>query len=388
MIQPSGRPSDVGSITVVPVDDSTLRISWAVPTNIADSELKAHAVDYDFAPEKKEVQSVVVSSSSNTISGTFCLSFDGASTSPIPYDATNVRLEAALESLGSIGDVSVSTSRDPIKNIISWLVTFVDSVGDVPQMVVSCNNLVGSGATIKVEPISSGSAPSFASGSIGIFQRPLGSINVPKSKTIQTITVNASSVDLNGKFYVFNSGEVSLPIDVYSTAAQVKYILESMLTIDNVDVSLVDHTLRTDDRLQNYGRSWIVTFQESHSQSLLVSTAASGAGSGTSAAGGQVIGTSTMVFVERSSTEKVPNFIDNSYVIPLSGPLNADGYSVRVSAYNSNGFSTFVLAQVKMDYYEVQVIKVKVNNNIMLIISVPVLITSCIYIYNAFMASV
>ena len=54
-----------------------------------------------------QVQIVSMNASSAQISGTFCLAFAGYATSAIPYDAAASRLESALESLASVGNVQV-----------------------------------------------------------------------------------------------------------------------------------------------------------------------------------------------------------------------------------------------------------------------------------------
>lgn len=75
-----------------------------------------------------EIQSVAIVGATG---GTFTLTFDGQITAAIAYNVTAVQLEAALEALSNITNVTVTgtgTSADP------FLVTFMDSFANVPQM--------------------------------------------------------------------------------------------------------------------------------------------------------------------------------------------------------------------------------------------------------------
>ncbi len=73
--------------------------------------------------------------------GTFTLTFDGQTTSALAYNATASQVEAALEALPNITNVTVTgsgTSSDP------WVVTFVDPGDqDVKQLTADDSNLSG-----------------------------------------------------------------------------------------------------------------------------------------------------------------------------------------------------------------------------------------------------
>lgn len=183
---------------------------------------------------------------------------------------------------------------------------------------MSCNNLVGEAVHISVTETLAGAAPSFASATTA---------TVSRTSAVQTISVSARSTDLNGVFYVVSSGEVSQPIDVYSSAAQLKAILESMLTIASVEVSLVDSSLSSVSPVTGFGRSWAVTFRDSHFQSLLVSVDG-GNTADVIAFGGEVLGTMSVVSVERSVKETLLTSVD------VMGLTTGVRYAARVSAYN------------------------------------------------------
>jgi hypothetical protein len=203
-------------------------------------------VDYDVAPTAPEVQVVSLNASSAQISGTFCLAFGGHATGAIPYDAAASRLESAIESLASVGNVQVTQSFSQSQNRygIAWAVTFVDNVGPLPLLSVACNDLAGSMVMIHAYRQAAAAAPAFTGGSLGIYQQPLGTMTVQETATVLRIQVNASAADLNGYFTVVNGGEVSAPIDVYSSAAAVQMILTNMLTVADVTVTTVDRALQ------------------------------------------------------------------------------------------------------------------------------------------------
>mmetsp|Transcript_19232 Transcript_19232/g.32040 ORF Transcript_19232/g.32040 Transcript_19232/m.32040 type:complete len:7480 (+) Transcript_19232:1-22440(+) len=95
-----------------------------------------------------EVQKVVSDATGGQIDGFFRLSLDGSDWSPLlPYDVSKEDLEAALESLVSVGTVTCSVLAGPgAKREYSWLVTF-DSLGtlgswDIPKLQVDSSYLV------------------------------------------------------------------------------------------------------------------------------------------------------------------------------------------------------------------------------------------------------
>ena len=53
-------------------------------------------------------------------------------------------------------------------------------------------------------------------------QRPLGSVTVAEAPTVLRIHANSTAGDLNGYFVVVNGGESSAPIDIFSSANDLK----------------------------------------------------------------------------------------------------------------------------------------------------------------------
>lgn len=85
-----------------------------------------------------EVQSVTITGTPT--GGTFVLSFNGETTAPIAYNATNTTVDSALEALDNVGvgNVSVSGSAGG-----PYTVTFVSGLGNVPQMTADGSALTG-----------------------------------------------------------------------------------------------------------------------------------------------------------------------------------------------------------------------------------------------------
>lgn len=276
LTRPSKPPSLASNVIISPLDDTTVTVSWNAPTSSGGSPVSSYIVEYDYPSSELDIQTVQIRSASSSLTGTFCLSFMGDSTGEIDADTSESRFKSLLESLPGIGKLLVAVDRSNTFNSSSevqqqWKIIFLDNVGPLPLLQSSCNTLVGVNVSIAVSSVQQGIAPSFSTGMIGILALPLGRVQTTPLHTVQMITVNASSSDLDGEFYVFNSGELSAPISVYSTAEDMQSALESMLTISSVNVSVIDHSLTSTERVSNYGRSWLITFLEMHSHSLLVS---------------------------------------------------------------------------------------------------------------------
>jgi hypothetical protein len=332
LIETSKAPTQVGDVVLTALSDNSLTVSWQEPADVGGSPISSYLLEIDSASAIKEVQVVNINSTSSKLSGSFSLQFGGFSTSVIPYDASASRMEAAIESLASVGNVQVVqklSQSGSTSYSISWTVTFLDNVGPLGLISVSANNLVGSSVVIRAYRILIGTAPTFTGGSVGIFQKPLQSLSLMKTVSVHRITVNSTSSDLSGTFYVVNGGETSSPISVYSTAEEMKNRLESMLTISAVEVSLTVQTLTSGIPRSNYGATWTVTFLGTQYRSLLVSTDPANTIAEVVATGGSLTGSSAIVGVERMSPGEI---LPSSAVI--SGLVMGMQYVARVTASN------------------------------------------------------
>ena len=327
-------PSSVADISLSPMSDNSLLVSWAAPVDDGGTPISNYTVDVAGAPSVHEIQLISISSSSAQLVGSFCLSFNGLSTGPLSFDSSTSRVEAALESVPGIGNVAVTqTMTTGQRYSVSWRIEFLDNVGNLPPLQFSCNNLVGSDVQLLVTEEVAGAAPTFTPSTI------VNSTTIMRTASVQTITASASSTDLNGYFFIVCSGETSQPIDVYSSAQDMQFALESMLTIGAVLVSVVDNTLDSIVPLSSYGRAWVITFIDSHYQSLLVSTDG-GVSADIVALSGSLLGSGAQVDVVRSTLESLPSSLD------ISGLNPGYSYIARVTAANELFSSPFSIASL------------------------------------------
>ncbi|CAM9199449.1 unnamed protein product, partial [Discosporangium mesarthrocarpum] len=95
----------------------------------------------------------------NRLSGTFALSLGGFTTSAISFHATSEEVATALENLGSVSAVEVSSPSpaDP-QGGQTWLVTFFNALngGDLPPLGSDKSGLHGIGASVEVTEVVKG----------------------------------------------------------------------------------------------------------------------------------------------------------------------------------------------------------------------------------------
>jgi hypothetical protein len=139
VVQPHDDPSFVSDVSLSPVSDTSLEVKWSAPTSTgAANGILKYVVEYDVAPSATEVQTVTLTSTGNP-TGTFCLAYEGFSTSAIPWDASESRVESALQSISTIGNVGLSKVIGGDYST-TWTVSFLDNVGDIDAMSISCNH--------------------------------------------------------------------------------------------------------------------------------------------------------------------------------------------------------------------------------------------------------
>ena len=102
-----------------------------------------------------EVQTVTITGSPT--GGTFTLTFDGQTTAGIAYNALAAAVQTALEALSNIlpGDVTVGGGPGPAT---PWTVTFLSSLGNVPQMSANGTGLTGGTPAIAVTTTTPGTS--------------------------------------------------------------------------------------------------------------------------------------------------------------------------------------------------------------------------------------
>lgn len=99
--------------------------------------------------------------------GSLTLSFEGSTTRPIPWNATVGFLEAALESLPQVGDVTVAVDPSTgltvgnVSTKMTWLVEFTTlgtppNLGNLPLLEADGSYLTGMAISVTVEEVSAG----------------------------------------------------------------------------------------------------------------------------------------------------------------------------------------------------------------------------------------
>lgn len=104
----------------------------------------------------------------NLLEGNFRLEYAGEVTEPIPSDANEVDMQAALESLDSIGNILVTRSDSDDQNGYSWTIQFISELneGNLDDLIVHQDSLTSThevgGATVAV--VSGGTDGSYIHG--------------------------------------------------------------------------------------------------------------------------------------------------------------------------------------------------------------------------------
>lgn len=93
------------------------------------------------------------------ISGSFRLRYDRENTPPLAHDASAEEIEAALEGIIDIGDVTVSKVINGYGH--NWIITFVTEMGDVDLMEADSTGLTGPSAAVSVSVGQDGILPPF-----------------------------------------------------------------------------------------------------------------------------------------------------------------------------------------------------------------------------------
>ncbi len=124
------------------------------PANVIYEGSSGYTGTYDVFDEEHvyntgKVQTVATSATG----GNFTLSFNGATTGAIPFNASATTVQAALAALATIGGNNVAVSEiagGP------WTVTFQNALGDgyMPAMTANGANLSGAGASVSVASVS------------------------------------------------------------------------------------------------------------------------------------------------------------------------------------------------------------------------------------------
>ena len=96
------------------------------------------------------MQSIAISAS-DTISGFYRVAYDmSAWTNYLAFDASTSDMKEALESLDTIGKVTVSVGEADDNGGRTWLVTFNSNVGDLQVLLVDSTRLAAASGSVAV----------------------------------------------------------------------------------------------------------------------------------------------------------------------------------------------------------------------------------------------
>lgn len=290
----------VSNVALAPLDDTAVRVSW-IPTLLLYSSCFSPKYRIEWTAEHGVAEVQVLKALNKSIhgkdknlSGKFYVSFRGLKSNPVSLQASEQTLKVALESMPNIDDIAVT--RTDTTDEISWAITFLNNVGDLPLLEVHPIDDKNFSFDLQVKEVRAGTDPVFNTNSRGF-----GSAEISSKPEVQIISVTSSANDLHGYFKVYFMGQISEPISCGSDAASFKEALEAMSTIACVDVSTQYTQQSSYPPITRSIRQWTITFtcQPGNLPSLLVST-------GTSppsliAAGGSLAGRSAIVEVKTTT---------------------------------------------------------------------------------------
>jgi len=204
-------------------------IAVAIQDGITEVQTVTTSGDDYIVPEVQAVMLIDNSANAAPTGGAVSVSFGGESTAAIPFDSSESVIQAHLESLGGINMISVQIANSTgvgasgggLGSGISWMITFLDPIGNVEQLQI---------ASVSLEPTISSDA------------------------FVDTIVEGAAAID--GSFMLqFGAADGTTTDNLASdaTAEEVQVALDNLATIGPRG-SIVHRT-----RVGN-GFRWTVTF--------------------------------------------------------------------------------------------------------------------------------
>lgn len=115
----------------------------------------------DVAAATSEVQTVTITGTPT--GGDFTLTFQGDTTTPIPFDAVAATVRVALEGLPDLGPGDVVVGGGPGPDT-PWTVTFAQRLGNVPEMTATGNFSGGTAPAVAVTTTTPGVNPAAMAG--------------------------------------------------------------------------------------------------------------------------------------------------------------------------------------------------------------------------------
>ncbi len=179
----------------------------------------------------------------NSISGSFEVSYDGGSATEIAFDASEEDVRIALESLGT-GALSVYLPSPPDqRGGRKWEISFIETIGDVPEFVVD-----GVGADA-LDPLLKGEGAT-----VTVAEQVKGTVQ--EIQLISTSAGNGISVTDNTAFVLRFDGEETGPIRVYF--ASEGGCSSTQREVQRIVTQTIDSTASGGDANVDYGLSFTI----------------------------------------------------------------------------------------------------------------------------------
>lgn len=161
----------------------------------------------------QEIQKISFTYGTN--GGTFRLKFRGEETAMISHDASARVMKAAMEALGSIGDVHVSSGQSSA-SVPFWQITFLGNAGNLPCITATSNLWTGADVIVREQR-------------------------------------NGTSRELDGTYMLSFQGETTDPISLDASSEAVEAALENLTSVASVVVNRF--------KVLNNGAMYAITFR-------------------------------------------------------------------------------------------------------------------------------
>lgn len=258
-LQPAAQPPTAPTYTTVrPVSGAELMVQWQAPRSDGGETISEYAVEWDTATtfdsgadgnplgstvvdasergSVADVQAVRVSIDDGLfISGSFFMEYNGQVTGSIPFDASAVEVETALENLCTVGDVAVTRSLGPANGGYTWLVTMIaaEKGGEAGDGRVSTSSALQTIASHKLQVDGQNLLACTDSTRSGCWSDPSRtSVELETRREVQRLLCQTAN-DFNITFM----GETTGTISSVANATEIETALEALYNVGDVTVT-------------------------------------------------------------------------------------------------------------------------------------------------------
>jgi ELWxxDGT repeat protein len=192
----------------------------------------------------------------NSLAGTFKLGFQGHSTRMLYHDTSALALQAELESLTTIGAVSITRTGPDLNDGFSWTITFFSPSGDIPALTGDATGLT----TTCKRKTTQGDLCVFPFHYAGVEYSDCSQtgFQVQRRSEVQSIVTSGSGV-LGGTFSVSFRGQTSKDLIVQSlSAVELQNALHNLSTVNHVTVSRL--ATKNASKQERNGWTYLITF--------------------------------------------------------------------------------------------------------------------------------